>query len=125
MLRSRRPSCFLRTLLLVLVALGVLIQPALAVASELHSIDHAAVTDGGDGHEGHRHLEDGQPEGDDPDHTLGLHGLMHQGNFGTSFMPPMDTLWLGPIALPVALSGFDDAVPAVQPLSQLLRPPIV
>jgi|APMI01.1.fsa_nt_gi hypothetical protein len=124
MLHHRRPSPFLRTLLLVLVALGVVIQPMLAIASELHGVDHAAVVIGDAGHEGHQHDDDGQPEGGDPNHAFGLHGLMHQGSAGASSLPPMFfTLAAVPQSASV-LSWLDDTAPSGPPLGQVHRPPI-
>lgn len=57
----------LRATMLALLVLGTMVRPVLGVISELHTIEHAALASG----------TDSQGNGLDPDHTLGVHGLLH------------------------------------------------
>lgn len=92
-----------RSALLVLLALGVAISPALAAVGALHALDHVVAggardgqghdhghahgVDGGRHHHGHDHRHDpdpdppaGQADGaPERDHASGAHALMHQG----------------------------------------------
>ncbi|TAK38647.1 MAG: hypothetical protein EPO30_03735 [Lysobacteraceae bacterium] len=88
----RRPHRFLRATLLVLLALGVVVNPLLGAVSELHGVEHAATADVVDDH-GHGHAHPtgtdhrgGIPE-PDADHSLGSHGLLHQGAGVTAALP--------------------------------------
>jgi hypothetical protein len=97
---ARRHQCLSRTILLVLLMLGVMISPVLAVVGELHGIEHAAMAAGDGAHEhdhdhdhGHRHtaaFDRPHHHGEaDPDHVSGAHGLMHQTVNVTVTMPDM------------------------------------
>lgn len=95
-----RLSCrlLLRAALHLLLVTGLVAGPALAAASELHGIEHAALA--AEGH-GHAHAADGDPphgdphDGDsgDPDHATGAHGLVHQiGSLPVAM--PCDGIWV-------------------------------
>lgn len=77
----RRIRRILRSAVLVLLMLGMVINPALAAVSELHGLEHAAMAASEGTHE-HAHPDGSHHHhpGDDvdPEHTSGLHGLMHQ-----------------------------------------------
>ncbi len=88
---TRRLFEVLRVSMLTLLVLGIAIRPMLQFVGESHASAHAAAAQV-DAHP-HAHDEshdegdhDGLP-GDDPvpDHTSGVHGLMHQGNGGGAF----------------------------------------
>ncbi len=86
--------------MLLLLTLGMAIQPVLGALGEMHAVEHAATTPQGDSDHGHEHahthahaVEAGHAHsGDapDPDHAIGEHGLMHQGG-GASFALPQST----------------------------------
>lgn len=91
MFRFRRHRRLLRSALLVLLALGMTIQPTLAALGELHGVEHAVAAQSDDGH-GHAHPVDsashehpGAPS--DPDHATGQHGLLHQCASGSFALP--------------------------------------
>lgn len=78
----RRPRCFLRIALRVLLVLGMAVSPVLAAVGELHGLEHASMASADDAHD-HAHSADASPHdhhggGVDPDHATGGHGLMHQ-----------------------------------------------
>lgn len=87
MFSFRRHRQLLRTALLVLLALGMVVQPALGSLGELHEVEHAVVAQSDHGHDhGDDHAHDHDPDashdhggdGSDPDHATGSHGLLHQ-----------------------------------------------
>ena len=81
--RFRRHRRLLRSALLVLLVLGMAIQPTLGAMGELHGVEHAvAAAQSDDGH-GHAHPADSASHGhpgdpSDPDHAMGQHSLLHQ-----------------------------------------------
>jgi hypothetical protein len=84
MKQPRPHRLLLRTALLVLLTLGVMISPVLAMVGELHAIEHAALADSDSLHHhlhsaaaDHPDHHGGDPDSD-PDHATGMHGLMHQ-----------------------------------------------
>ncbi|WP_162616009.1 hypothetical protein [Solilutibacter oculi] len=77
MQRIRRHRSFLRTALLVLVVLGMLIQPALAALGDLHEIEHAAALHSDHGHAHHDGHEVPADDKDAPGDPLGIHSLLH------------------------------------------------
>lgn len=84
MLTAVRTRRLLRAALTALLVLGMVIGPALAVASGLHGIEHAALAARGDGHGHagdaghHHHADDPSADEADPEHATGAHGLLHQ-----------------------------------------------
>ena len=95
MLNLRRHRRLLRTALLVLLALGMVVQPALGALGELHEVEHAAIAQSDSGHDhGDDHLHDhdadtGHQHGDgsDQDHATGPHGLLHQAASASATLP--------------------------------------
>jgi len=80
MLRRLRHLGFFKNALLVLLALGIAVQPVLGAVSELHGAEHAAMADVAPDH-GHAHADDADHGHDDaktdPNHVKGTHVLMH------------------------------------------------
>jgi hypothetical protein len=85
---------FLRLSALMLLVLSLMARPVVEQLGGTHEVEHAvlAAADAGHGHghpgsgpiddHGHAHA-DPDPAGD-PDHTRGLHGLMHQAECGAT-----------------------------------------
>ncbi len=87
MFSLRRHRRLLRTALLVLLALGIVVQPVLGAMSELHEVEHAISAQFDHAHDhgdDHAHDQDVAANhehggnGSDPDHATGSHGLLHQ-----------------------------------------------
>lgn len=85
MFRRLRHAGLFKTALLVLLALGMAVQPVLGAVGDLHGAEHAAqagvMSDhgharGGDD-AGHGHDHDHDHDTPDPDHAKGSHVLMH------------------------------------------------
>ena len=93
-IRRRRIAHFLRTSLLVLLALGVMIKPVLAEIGELHSAEHELSMAAVD-HGAHHHGDHDEHGG--PDHAQGQHGLMHQGGAGQPVGIAMSSIALPPM----------------------------
>lgn len=79
--RLRQPRLF-RTVLLVLLALGVVVKPTLAALGELHDAEHAVQAIAHGHYHDHDHGHDGDPSPHPPqpgdlDHAQGAHGLLH------------------------------------------------
>ena len=117
------------TSLLVLMALGLLTRPVVSATSEMHPVAHPELAAYGADEHSHgesaedadagRTSEDGQPE-----HTDGLHGLMHQASGGAF------DRGIAALEVPI-VSGRHLLVPAVsdtaripERLSSPFRPPI-
>lgn len=88
MMSLRRHRSLLRTALLVLVALGVLMQPILTSLSELHGLEHAVAVHSDHGHSHHDGHDDPPADDDAPGDPIGLHGLMHTCNVAASMTFP-------------------------------------
>jgi hypothetical protein len=100
----RRHCRRLRTVLVLLV-LGMVVNPTLAAVGELHGIEHAAMADHADVHAhahpddpGHHHDHDRHGDGSDSGHASGGHGLMHQGG-SLSVTMPEEALSVSDVAL--------------------------
>lgn len=82
--RIHRHRSLLHYALLVVVALGVLLQPVLGAVAELHDVEHtvAAQSDHGHGHhDGHDDPVGDEDESGDP---VGAHNLLHDAGFTAS-----------------------------------------
>lgn len=128
MSRLRRHHCPLRTLLLVLLALGLISRPMLGELGDLHGAEHAAITAAaalGHAHDAvsagtHHHHDDEA----DPEHSLGSHGLLHLCSAVTVALPePMLLLYPPPAAGP-SLPEFETPRVRGDPSSLPFRPPI-
>lgn len=78
----------LRVSMLTLLVLGIAIRPVLQFVGEAHASDHevAAAVHGHDHDHRHDPGHDSVPDEDPaPDHTSGVHGLMHQASGGGTF----------------------------------------
>lgn len=83
MQRIRLHRRFLHSALMLLLAFGVLLQPMLGAAGQLHALEHALATPSDHGHTHHDGHD--EPSGDDPSgDPLGAHELLHQGGFAAS-----------------------------------------
>lgn len=125
MQRLRRPLRALHAALLVLVALGVLLQPVLGALGELHGLEHAAALQS---EHGHTHLEGhGEPHDGDDAHgePVGEHGLLHQGGFATC-MARIEPGFLLPAPIRVGDPSARSHAPGPPPsrLTLPFRPPI-
>lgn len=80
MFRRLRHLGLFKTALLVLLALGMVVQPVLGAISDLHGAEHAAMADVASDH-GHAHGDDAdhghEGAAPGPDHVKGTHVLMH------------------------------------------------
>ena len=125
MQRLRRHRSFLHAALLVLVAIGVLLQPVLGALGELHGLEHAAALQSDHGHSHH----DGHDQPDDGDDALGdpigEHGLLHQGGVATSMaLIEPAFLLLPPISVGDPLDRSHAPGPPTSRLTLPFRPPI-
>lgn len=125
MLRVRRHRSFLHTALLVLVALGMLLQPLWTALGELHEVEHAVALHADPGrthYDGHQ-----DPPGPDaaPGDPVGIHQLLHHAG-----APAAATLPLSDLLPPgIAVSGNppvrrEQSAPAASRLTLPFRPPI-
>lgn len=122
----RRHRRLLHIALLVMVALGVLLQPVLGALGDLHALEHAAAMQSHD--HGHSHLagheapHDGEDALGDP---IGDHGLLHQGGFAMSMalIEPVFQL-LPPILMDERLDRSHAPGPPITRLTLPFRPPI-
>lgn len=119
----RQLPYFLRTSLLVLLALGLLTKPVLTAISEIHTLAHPELIAADD----HGHSHDVQTDDDErkADHTQGSHGLMHQAGAGGAFDHSTARLDL-PMAVPNAslLPAANPRPPSQARLTSPFRPPI-
>lgn len=112
---SARAKSVLHLSMLLLLALGVLVRPALNLMGEVHGAAHAAAVAA---EHGHGHPGDGHDADHDQDHASGTHLLMHQADSGsssglpTSFrLPPVEVAasqhlqWTPVSSLPQRLSS--------------------
>lgn len=127
MLRRLRHLGLFRTALLVLLALGMAVQPMLGAVSKLHGAEHAAMADLAPDH-GHAHADDADHGHDDqtpdPDHVKGTHVLMHL-DAGLAVALP-DSVVRVPariLASPPLVLGAVDDLPVAAPHLPF-RPPI-
>ncbi len=121
-LRSRPSQWFARAFWCVLLLLGVVFQPALMVASEVHASAHLFAT-------GHSHDAEHAEAGIPPDETIAADGLIWENLMHIGHCCGHST------AMPVAMFVLDALVPASPPQphraagareampSQLFRPP--
>lgn len=125
MLRFRRPPSFLRTLLLGLLALGVLIQPVVSALADVHVLEHAAATLSDHGHAHHGGHDEPAPDGDPSGDAVGAHALMHGGAVVVSMtLPELSASWIGTRFGSVAPNTPATLLPPSRPLTLPFRPPI-
>ena len=124
MLSLRRPRRFLRTALLVLLALGMVTGPLLETLGGLHEAEHALLADTGHDHAheaGLDHDHGGEPG---PDHATGTHGLLHLGTGAPATLPEVLGALPGPLpCAPRLPDGGASGLPGDVPDSPF-RPPI-
>lgn len=122
---ATRILSLLRTGLLVLVALGLLSQPVVAAISQMHTFAHPEIIDAPAAHaHDEAQPDNSHDEGEQPSHTDGSHGLMHQTS-GGAFDRGLVRLELpassgGEILVP----AIDDSVRVTTCLTSPFRPPI-
>ena len=121
----RRHRSLLDYALLVVLALGVLLQPILGAVGELHAFEHAIAVQSDHGHAHH----DGYDDPADDEHVLGdpigAHSLLHQGGFAASMALLVSSFqFLAPIPAGDPLSSFHATGPPITPLTLPFRPPI-
>lgn len=132
MLNSLRSLSFsTRTLLMVLLVLGTLLRSGIALAGELHAVEHqvqAALSDNGSDH-GHDHVASAvfdfeeSPQEKGSERAKGLHALLHQCcgvSLAVVFEP--DALTSVPAVSPPSFYKPDDFSSAF--LATPFRPPI-
>ena len=123
--RIRRHSSLLHYALLLVVALGVLLQPVLASMGELHNVEHAVAVQSDHGHAHHDGHDN--PVGDDdvPGDPVGAHNLLHQGGVAASvaLLEPSFHL-VSPMPAGVPPASFHPTGPPIAPLTLPFRPPI-
>lgn len=85
---SSRTLRFLRLGALMLLVLSILARPMMEQRAGIHGVEHAvlAAADANHGH-GHDHANHDHDSTKDPEHTKGLHGLMHQAECGAAVAP--------------------------------------
>ena len=127
MLRRLRHLGLFKTALLVLLALGIAVQPVLGAVSELHGAEHAAMADVAPDH-GHAHADDvdhgHESDKTDPNHVKGTHVLMHL-DAGLAVALP-DAIVRVPARIPDTMGlpeGVQDDLPVSAPHLPF-RPPI-
>ncbi len=127
--RSRTPlSTFVRVSSLALLVLGLALNPVLDLAGQLHAFDHAlaAQSDGHDHDHDHEQADDsGSGEDPAPDHSSGVHGLMHQASGGSALSVNTALAFLPEV--PFELVALPVLLPPRVPLQQIsvpFRPPI-
>lgn len=117
--RPSRHRSLLQVCAIALLLFGLVCKPVLDLVGELHALEHAALVDQADA-PGNDHEENGE-EGD---HMLGGHGLLHQGGGGAGWIPfayPVLVLAAQPATgIPV----IDTSPPASSTLTSPFRPPI-
>lgn len=122
-LQRCRQLSLARLLALCVLMLGVVAQPAIAAAGDVHELSH-----GGDLHAHADSHAGGADDGDggDPDADAGLsHALMHAGHCcGHLVAIPMTLDW-APIALPEQAPVSFSIAAASRRVDNPLRPPIV
>lgn len=125
MQRIHLPRSLFRYALLVVVALGVLLQPLLADMGELHDVEHSIAMQSDHGH-AHHDGHDDPADGDEvPGEPIGTHNLLHQGGFAVSaalFEPSFYLVSPVPAGDPPA--SFHSTAPPIAPLTLPFRPPI-
>lgn len=121
MLRSSRYRSFLQGCAFALLLFGLVCKPILGFVGELHAVEHAALAAHVDDHD---HGDDHQGDGEEQDHSLGGHGLLHQcGSGASSVLPAQFTLVLA--SLPATLlPSIQASPPPRQSLTSPFRPPI-
>lgn len=112
---------FLRLSLLALLVLGQLARPLMEQIGEVHAAGHAVLA-AGDVDHSHDHPDHDPAK--DPDHTKGIHGLMHQGDAGPS--AALWPTWGFATTLPPPASPPMAVTTALRPQvpNSLFRPPI-
>lgn len=114
-----------RQFALVLVALGVLMQPILRSIGDLHDMEHTVALQSDHGHSHHDGHEEPPRDDQAPGDPLGLHGLLHQfGAVGSmALLEPASLLASAPVT-----GGPPDRArvpgPPASRLTSPFRPPI-
>lgn len=112
---------FLRLSALLLLVLSLLARPMLEQMGDAHAVEHAVLAAADAGHD-HDHPDHDPAQ--DPDHTKGLHGLMHPAECGTT--AALSPTWGMALANPPAASPPwpDTATPRRATPATPFRPPI-
>lgn len=123
--RIRRHRSLLHYALLLVVALGVLLQPVLGAMGELHDVEHTIAAQSDHGHAHHDGHDD--PAGDEEasGDPLGAHNLLHDAGFAAS-MALFDFSFrvVSSIAPGDPPACFHSPGPPIAPLTLPFRPPI-
>ncbi len=102
----------------LLLAVGVLIQPVLNAAGDVHELDHLAQIAAHEGADHPPHDEN------DPFHALGAHALLHQSACSAhcAMFAPLDFVLIE--AAPIVLPPASTSRPVLDLLTLPFRPPI-
>ena len=116
---------FLRYALLVVMALGVLLQPVLAAMGELHDVEHAVAVQSDHGHAHHDGHDDPAGDNEGPGDPIGAHSLLHQGVAAASvaLLEPSFHL-VSPMPAGDPPASVHPTGPPTAPLTLPFRPPI-
>lgn len=125
MQRIRRHRSLLHFTLVLLVAIGVLLQPVLGALGDLHDAEHAAAVQSDHGHSHHDGHD--EPIGDDEalGDPIGTHILLHQGGVATSMALPEPSFRLLSPTPAGEPSARTTPAPPIAVLTLPFRPPIV
>jgi|GEM_PF-2502246 len=114
---------FLRLSALMLLVLSIMARPMVEQMGGIHEVEHAVLA-AADAEHGHGHDHADHDPASDPNHTKGVHGLMHQAESGAA--APLWSAWALALASPPA-----DAPPLPESVAPRLgvpatpfRPPI-
>ena len=123
--RTRRHRSLLHYALLLVLALGVLLQPILGAVGDLHEVEHAVAVQSNYGHAHHDDHDDPAGDEDVSGDPIGSHNLLHEGGFAASMAllePSFRYLLPSPDGNPPAC--FHSPGPPIAPLTLPFRPPI-
>lgn len=124
--RTRRYRSLLHYALLLVVALGVMLQPVLGAMGDLHDVEHTVATQSDHGHAHHDGHDDPVGEKDPSGDPVGAHNLVHKAGFATS-MVILDSTerFLFVVSDRDPPACFTSVGPPIAPLTLPFRPPIV
>lgn len=119
----RSSARLLRLGALLLLVLSIVARPMLEQLGDTHAVEHAVLA-AADADHGHGHEHDDHDTGGDPEHTRGLHGLMHQAECGVFAVPAL--LWGLALDMPPTTSPSlpDTGEPRAGIPATPFRPPI-
>lgn len=111
--------------LLLVVALGVLLQPVLGALADLHDVEHAVAMQSEHGHAHHDGHDEPVGDEDASGDPVGAHNLLHDAGFAAS-MALLDRSFrvASPISAGDPPACFHSTRPPIAPMTLPFRPPI-